>query len=98
MAHNKNRAHAILGMFKVLEIRGPMAKLADWDANYKEINNVYVADVIEPSFAVGGLHMMELVLRGGLLKVEFCSPAYEEGEYFADYWDEDEESSADHLN
>jgi hypothetical protein len=68
----------IMGMFTVLEMRGPLLKLAWWDFDDKELDNVYLEDGHEPSIEVGSVHMMELVLRGGLLKVGFCSPAYDE--------------------
>ncbi len=67
-----------MGMFTVLEVRGPLVKLMWWDENDKEIDNVYAGHLNEPSLEVGSVHMMELIALGGLLKIGFCSPAYEQ--------------------
>lgn len=68
----------LTGMFRVLEIRGPLLKLAWWDRHDQEIDHVFIGEVNEPSLEIGSMHMMHLMLSGGLLKVQLCSPAYDE--------------------
>jgi hypothetical protein len=76
----------VMGMFTVLEVRGPLLKLMWWDQDDEEIDNIYAGHLNEVSIEVGSVHMMELVAVGGLIKIKFCSPAYEQFdvEYAAD--------------
>ncbi|NJM10134.1 MAG: hypothetical protein HC883_04435 [Bdellovibrionaceae bacterium] len=79
MTKIQNHPYELMAMFRVVNIQGPLLTLCCWDLDDKIIPNVYLGEQPDdPEVDIGSVHLMNLVLSGGLWRVTFCSPAYEE--------------------